>query len=446
MVNSPTRLARRLRMPHFLVEGQHPIRGQIRLSGAKNAASKIILATLLSSETSVIENVPLIGELDVAEEILQHAGATVQREGHRWEVNPSHLASNGVPELSRQNRLSVLALAPLLARTGQAEMPMVGGDLIGPRPINFHLAALRAMGAEITTTPTVVRAQAHRLQGSKIELPYPSVGATETIILAAVLANGRTIIRNAAIEPEVMDLLQMLQTMGAIVELGTDRVVIIDGVPKLHGTTYTVIPDRIEAASLACLALASRGEIFVEQARQADLLTFLTTIRRMGAAFSVQADGIVFRTPGRLQAVKVETDTHPGFMTDWQQPLVAVMTQADGVSIMHETVYEDRFGYTATLRDMGADIQTSTDCWGELPCRWHGRQLVHSCRVTGPSDLHGATITVPDIRAGMAHLIAAMVARGTSTLHGIEHLDRGYERLDERLRGLGAHIVRRQDE
>lgn len=412
------------------------------MSGAKNAASKILLASLLSAETSVIDNVPILGETAVAEEIIGHVGGRVERDGHRWTVTTADMRRDTVPTLSRKNRLPVLALGPLLGRTGQAEVPVVGGDAIGPRPVNFHLAALRAMGAVVTTTPTSVRAEARRLHGAVIELPYPSVGATETIALAAVLAEGRTIIRNAAVEPEVTDLLQMLQSMGAIVELGTNRVLIIDGVAKLHGTSYTVIPDRIEAASFASLALATGGDIFVEQARQADMVTLLTTIRRMGGQFTVQPDGIRFFTNGRLHGVAVETDTHPGFMTDWQQPIVTVMTQAVGQSTIHETVYEDRFGYTGTLRSMGADITTSTDCWGHLPCRWWAGDYTHSCRVNGPTPLHGTAITIPDIRAGMAHLIAAMVAEGQSTLMGVEHLDRGYERLDERLRALGAKIER----
>lgn len=426
----------------YQVQGGVPLHGTVRLSGAKNAASKILLATMLSPETSVIDNVPLLGETDIAAELIEQFGGHVVRDGHRWTVTTSTLHQPRITALSRKNRLPILTLGILLNRTGEAEVPVLGGDAIGPRPVDFHVAALREMGATIEVSPTSFRATAKRLHGTTISLPYPSVGATESIALAAVLAEGRTVLKNAAVEPEVMDLLQMLQTMGAIIELGTNRTLTIDGVERLHGTSYRVVPDRIEAASFACLALATDGDIFVEEARQPDLVTFLTTIRRMGGSFAVEPNGIRFFRTGPLRGVTVETDTHPGFMTDWQQPLVTVMTQAEGESMVHETVYEDRFGYTKTLQGMGATIETSTECWGQLPCRWWAKNCVHSCRIVGPTPLQAATIDIPDIRAGMAHLIAALIADGSSTLRGVEHLDRGYQDLSSRLRGLGARLER----
>lgn len=428
----------------FAVSGGRPLHGSVTLSGAKNAASKILLATMLSDEPSTIDNVPLLGETDIAAELITGIGGRVDRDGHRWTVVTPTIKQSRVPAPSRKNRLPILTLGLLVNRVGQAEVPVVGGDAIGPRPVNYHLAALKAMGAEVAMSPTSLHARAKRLHGATIDLPYPSIGATESIALAAVLAVGRTTVRNAAVEPEVIDLLQMLQTMGAIIELGPNRTLIIDGVSRLSGTSYRVIPDRIEAASFACLALATGGDIFVTEARQPDLLTFLTTIRRMGGQFEVRPTGIRFFRPGKLQAATVETDTHPGFMTDWQQPLVTVMTQADGQSTIHETVYEDRFGYTNSLVTMGAAITTSTDCWGQLPCRWWAHGYTHSCRITGPTKLQAARLTVPDIRAGMAHLIAALTAEGTSTLSGIEHLDRGYQALETRLQHIGADIQRHQ--
>ncbi len=426
----------------FSVSGGRPLHGTITLSGAKNAASKILLATMLSDEPSTIDNVPLLGETDIAAELITSIGGQVTKDGHRWTVQTPTIQHNTVPQLSRKNRLPILTLGILVNRTGEAEVPVVGGDAIGPRPVNYHLAALKAMGAQVEATDHSFRAVAKRLNGAELTLPYPSVGATETIALAAVLAKGRTILHNAAIEPEVIDLMQMLQTMGAIIEFGTDRTLIIDGVERLHGTTYRVIPDRIEAASFGCLALATGGDIFVEEARQADLITFLTTIRRMGGQFEVLPTGIRFVSRGALKGVVVETDTHPGYMTDWQQPLVTVMTQAQGQSTVHETVYEDRFGYTKTLVAMGANITTSTDCWGELPCRWWAHGYVHSCKIIGPTKLQPAEIIIPDIRAGMAHLIAALTANGTSMLTGVEHLDRGYQDLVTRLQQLHADIKR----
>lgn len=428
----------------FVVYGGQPLKGRIQVAGAKNAASKILLATMLSSETSTIENVPLSGETDIAAELIAQIGGEVDRREHTWTLTTSTVRQNHVPAQSRKNRLPILTLGPLLHRTGQAEIPMVGGDAIGPRPVNFHLAALQMMGATISTSGDRITARAKRLRGSRIALPYPSVGATESIALAAVLADGRTVIENAATEPEVIDLLQMLQMMGAIIELGPNRMVVIDGVERLRGAHYRVIPDRIEAASFACLALATDGDIVVENARQNDLMTFLTTIRRLGGGFEIDATGIRFFRADPLRAISVETDTHPGFMTDWQQPLLTVLTQADGVSRVHETVYEDRFGYTQTLRAMGARIEVSDECWGELNCRWWAKGYMHSCRVTGPTPLQGMDIDIPDIRAGMAHLIAALAANGTSRLRGLNHLDRGYERLAPRLQSLGARLIRRK--
>lgn len=426
----------------FSVTGGQPLHGTIALSGAKNAASKILLATMLSEEPSVIDNVPLLGETDIAAELIESIGGTVKRDGHRWTVATPTIRTHTVPQLSRKNRLPILTLGILVHRAGEAEVPVVGGDNLGARPVNYHLAGLKAMGAEVTTTPTSFWAKAKRLVGAEISFPYPSIGATETVAMAAVLAKGRTIIHNAAVEPEVIDLLQMLQTMGAIIELGTNRTLIIDGVERLHGTTYSVIPDRIEAASFACLALATNGNVVVEGAKQEDLVTFLTTIRRMGGEFEVLPTGIRFSRGGDLRGVAVETDTHPGYMTDWQQPIVTVLTQAAGTSTVHETVYEDRFAYVKTLQAMGANIITSTECFGQLPCRWWAHGYVHSCRIQGPTKLQAAQIAIPDIRAGMAHLIAALTADGTSILTGVEHLDRGYQDLVVRLQSLGATITR----
>lgn len=428
----------------YLIDGGRPLTGTVTLSGAKNAASKILLATMLSAEPSTIANVPLLGETDIASELITAIGGRVVKHGGRWTVTTESITNSTVSSLSRKNRLPILTLGILVNRTGQAEVPVVGGDVIGPRPVNYHLAALKAMGAEVEATANCFRARAKRLHGTTINLPYPSVGATETIALAAVQATGRTVIQNAAIEPEVIDLLQMLQTMGALIEMGTGRTLIIDGVERLHGTNYRVLPDRIEAASFACLALATGGEIMLNEAKQSDMITFLNTVRRMGGQFDVRLDGIKFYRRGALRGVAVETDTHPGFMTDWQQPLVTVMTQADGRSTVHETVYEDRFAYTKTLVNMGANIITSDDCWGKLPCRWWAHGYIHSAEINGPTPLQGTDIVVPDIRAGMAHLIAALTASGRSTLSGIEHLDRGYQDLDSRLISLGARLRRQK--
>jgi UDP-N-acetylglucosamine 1-carboxyvinyltransferase len=265
------------------------------------------------------------------------------------------------------------------------------------------------------------------------------VGATETVILAGVLARGRTRIENAALEPELNDLVRLLQQMGAIIEFGAGRTITIDGVAKLHGAKYEVMPDRLEAASFANLAIATGGEIIVEGARQSEMVTFLNTVRRIGADFEVNDGGIRFRRGADgLNGIELETDTYPGFATDWQQPTVVTLTQAKGISVVHETVYEDRFGYTEDLKRMGADIGVFAKCLGELDCRFRNHSERHSAVIKGPTPLHGAEIEIPDIRAGMAQVIAALVAEGESTLTGVHHLERGYEKLWDKLTALGA--------
>ena len=420
-----------------------PLRGQVRVAGAKNAASKMMIASLLTDGEVIIDNCPLINEISITAEICAAVGAHVIRDGSRVILRTEHIQNTTVTDLSRANRISILALAPLLHRAGQAVVPMVGGDAIGPRPVDYHLDGLRQMGATIESSGHAYHAKAPKsgLQGTTIALPYPSVGATENIILAGVLAHGRTRIENAAVEPEIVDLVKFLQQMGAIVEFGANRTIVIDGVAKLRGATYSVLPDRLEVASWANAAIATNGEIMVSGARQDELGTFLNTVRRMGGDFEVSPEGIGFkRGKFGLVGIELETDTYPGFATDWQQPTVVTLTQAKGISVVHETVYEDRFGYTEDLRNMGADIGVFAKCLGELPCRFRNRSERHSAVIIGSTPLAGTSIEIPDIRAGMAQVIAALVAEGESTLTGVSHLERGYAQLWTKLEAVGAAI------
>ncbi|HVQ44270.1 MAG TPA: UDP-N-acetylglucosamine 1-carboxyvinyltransferase [Candidatus Saccharimonadia bacterium] len=423
------------------IRGGRALSGRVRVAGAKNAASKMMIASLLTDEEVELENCPQIEELSITAEICAAVGAHVRRDGGHVTLHTPSVTSTRVAKMSRANRISILALAPLLHRSGEAEVPRVGGDAIGPRPVNFHLRALEQMGAVIEEHEEYYRARAPKggLHGTTVTLPFPSVGATESVMLAGVLAKGRTRIENAAVEPEITEIVKFLQQMGAIIELGANRVLTIDGVEKLHGAKFRVLPDRLEAASFANLALATDGEIIVEDARQSDMVTFLNTVRRIGGDYEVLPEGIRFRRgPGGLVGVELETDTYPGFATDWQQPTVVTLTQAKGISVVHETVYEDRFGYTEDLRRMGADIGVFAKCLGELPCRFQHHSERHSAVIKGPTPLHATTIDIPDIRAGMAQVIAALVATGESTLTGVHHLDRGYEKLWDKLAALGA--------
>jgi UDP-N-acetylglucosamine 1-carboxyvinyltransferase len=302
---------------------------------------------------------------------------------------------------------------------------------------------LRNFGAVIEELENGTRLSAPKgLHGAKIKLPYPSVGATEQVLLTAVRAEGLTELSGAAIEPEIMDLIAILQKMGAIISVDTDRVIRIEGVSELKGYSHRAIFDRNEAASWACAALATNGNIFVGGARQQDMTTFLNVYRKVGGAFEIEDDGIRFWHPGGdLKPVVLETDVHPGFMTDWQQPLVVALTQAKGLSIIHETVYENRFGFTDALVQMGAQIQIYKECLGGTACRFGQRNFNHSAVISGPTPLHAADIRVPDLRGGFSHMVAALAAKGTSNVTNVQLISRGYEHFLQKLTDLGADFT-----
>lgn len=433
-------------METLVITGGRPLTGTVRLAGAKNSIGKLLVASLLTAEPVVLRNVPSSGETDIAAELCAEIGSVIERSGDTMRIQTRDILNPRVKALSRQNRVPILALGPLLARAGQAEVPKLGGDRIGPRPVDFHIAALERLGAVIETTDAIYRARAERgLRGGRVALPYPSVGATENVLLAAVRAEGQTTIANAAIEPEIIDMVKMLQNMGAIIELGADRTVHIEGVGRLRGVEHTLISDRIEAASFGVAAIATGGDVLVKGAVQEHLITLLNSVRRVGGEYAVTPEGIRFFRAGPLRSLHIETDTHPGFMTDWQQPFAVLLTQAAGESIIHETVYEDRFGYADDLRRMGAGVTVIPRCLGAIPCRFSGKMYNHTALIRGATRLTNAAVAIHDIRAGMAHIIAALIAGGTSQITGVEHLDRGYERIDERMRELGADIQRLKD-
>ena len=280
------------------------------------------------------------------------------------------------------------------------------------------------------------------MKGGIIHLPYPSVGATENSVLAAVTARGTTLIKNAAVEPEILDLILFLQKLGANIVLDIDRTITVQGTRSFRPVEHYIISDRIEAASFAMLALATGGRIFVEGAEQRNLITFLNAIREIGGCFSVKQNGIEFWSEGALKGgLHIETDVHPGFMTDWQQPFVVLLTQASGSSIVHETVYENRFGYVETLMKMGAEISTFRQCLGGRICRFNDHAHPHSVIVRGKTVLHGTSITIPDLRAGFSYVMAGLVAQGESVLSGVDLLTHGHERIVVKLHALGADVT-----
>lgn len=430
-------------MAKFIIKGGKPLFGEITIAGAKNAVSKMMVTSLLTDEPCILENVPAIGEIDIVVEFLKNIGSSIDAAGPLVKIATPTIKNNRVHTLTRRNRIPILALGPLLARTGEAEVPILGGDKLGPRPVDIHLEGLAKLGARIQITKDSYHAWAKDgLHGAEIELRFPSVGATENIMLAAVLAKGKTVIKNAALEPEIIELVKMLQKMGAIVELCPPRTITIEGVEKLHGATHRTLADRNECVSMACLAIATNGRIVLKGAVQEHLITFLNAVRRMGGEYEVTDDGIAFSKARELTPVEIRTDVHPGFMTDWQQPLAVLLTQANGISTIHETIYEDRFAYALDLNEMGAKIKVSTDCPPNDPCRLSGKNHYHFATIEGPTTLSSKNLSVRDLRSGMVDILAALVATGVSEVEGVEEIDRGYERIDERLRQLGADITR----
>ena len=432
---------------YYEILGQKPLNGEIKVAGAKNAATKQMVASLLSPEPVILHNVPDIGDVKVTEELIKGVGTKVERIGPnslRLET-PEIKTTEILQTYSGINRIPILLLGPLLAREKEAKVPAMGGCRIGKRPVNFHTMGLRQMGAIIDENEKGFFATTRGLKGTHIELPFPSVGATENMILSGCMAEGMTVIKNAAVEPEVIDLVMMLQKMGANISVDVDRTIMIEGEKRLHGAEHYVIPDRIEAASFAVAAIMTGGQIEVIDARQEHMTSFFNLLKRVGAPFEIKTDRVIFGGSfDKLNPVALETDVHPGFMTDWQQPFVMMLTQAEGISVVHETVYERRFGYTEALKQMGAQIQLFNECLGGKPCRFAGRGHPHSAVISGPVSLKAADIEIPDLRAGFSYLVAALAAKGKSKITGIHYIERGYENIIDKLKVLGADIERKE--
>ena len=432
-------------MSTITINGGKPLVGRVELKGAKNLVTKAMVAALLGETPSRLLDVPHISDVEVVSGLLQLHGVAITHDPITGDMvldssNVEQARMVDIDAHAGSSRIPILFCGPLLHRLGEAFIPGLGGCEIGDRPVDFHFDVLRSFGAVIEKLPTGTRLSAPEgLHGAKISLPYPSVGATEQVLLSACVADGKTELSGAAIEPEIIDLISILQKMGAIISVDTDRVIRIEGVKRLTGFTHNALFDRNEAASWAAAALATHGDIFVGGARQVEMMTFLNVYRKVGGGFDIHDDGIRFFHPGdELSPVVIETDVHPGFMTDWQQPLVVALTQANGLSIVHETVYENRFGFTDALRQMGAQIQIYKDCLGGHPCRFGQRNYLHSAVISGPTELHAADIRVPDLRGGFSHVVAALAAEGTSNVSNVQLISRGYERFIQKLGDLGA--------
>lgn len=414
-------------MGKFVIVGGNHLKGSIRVSGSKNASLPILAATLLNSGVSTIHEVPKLKDVLVMKELLTYLGAQITDDGHTVTVDTGLVQPVEISEeLMRKMRASNLVLGSLLSRFGWAKMSYPGGCNIGSRPMNLHIKGLTAMGVKITEKFGFITAEAADLHGAEIHLDLPSVGATENILMAAVLAKGQTIIRNAAKEPEIVDLQNYLNAAGARVKgAGTD-VIRVEGVVELGTVTHTVIPDRIEAGTHMIAAAVTGGDVTVANVIPEHLEPVIAKLREAGVEVTVGDDLVRVQSTGKIQAADLKTMAYPGFPTDMQAQMMALLTLAEGTSVISETIFENRFKHVPELRRMGADIKLEG----------------HTAIVKGVPRLSGACIEATDLRAGAALVLAALAAEDGTVLDNIEHIDRGYERLEKKYNALGARIIR----
>lgn len=436
--------------PMLKIIGGTPLYGCVRAGGAKNASYKLMIAALLGQEESRLINLPGISDVDMVGQIIRELGGDVRTVGdHTLFVDPKKLNSSIVkPEYGEGSRASSLFMAPLLAKFGYAEVPFPGGDKIGKRPLDRHIEGLEKMGAKFVIENNTLKAKTDGLKGAKYRFEKNTHTGTETLITAAVLAEGKTILENAALEPEIDDLIAFLNSMGARIRRRSFKVIEIEGVKTLDGAIHRIMPDRNEIVSYACAAIASKGDIVIENARQKDLVAFLDKLEEAGAGYEVGEYGIRFYYKGELKATDVEVEIHPGFMTDWQPLWATLICHAHGESIIHETVSQNRFQYVDTLRKMGAKIETF-DPQVENPDKVYNFNWedvlptdIRAIKIFGPTAFQGGEFVVHDLRAGATTLLAAISGKGTTILHNIEQIERGYEKIDEKLKLMGANIQR----
>ncbi|HEY0113627.1 MAG TPA: UDP-N-acetylglucosamine 1-carboxyvinyltransferase [Allosphingosinicella sp.] len=423
-------------MDRIIIRGGKRLEGRIPISGAKNAALTLLPCALLTDEPLTLRNLPRLADVDSFGHLLNQLGVSTTVEGARADefgrvmtLRASNIASTVAPyDIVRKMRASILVLGPLVARAGEATVSLPGGCAIGMRPVDLHLKALEALGAEIEIAAGYVKAKAPPggLQGGTISFPFVSVGATENALMAAVLAKGETIIENAAREPEITDLAQCLMAMGADISgLRTDTLV-IRGKDRLHGATYSVMPDRIEAGSYACAAGITGGSLELLGARRETMPSILSGLSEAGLIVEDTKDGIRVAADGGLKPLSLSTAPYPAFPTDMQAQFMAMLTLAEGTSLLTETIFENRYMHVPELNRMGAEIEV------------RGRSAV----VRGVDSLVGAPVMATDLRASMGLVLAGLAAGGETEVHRVYHLDRGYERLEEKLQAVGADVER----
>ena len=422
----------RIRAPRFIVQGGTPLRGVVRVSGAKNHVLAAMCAALLTDEDMVLTNVPDISDVDSLAELLTSLGATVERlSDGRLRLNAGGVTTFEAPtELISENRASFQVMGPLVTRHGYASSAPPGGDVIGQRPIDVHLSGFEAMGADVSREGERFVARAPdgggSLVGTRVFMDYPSVSGTQNVMMAATLARGKTTIVNAATEPEVQELAILLNAMGARIEGIGSQIVVVEGVERLHGATGRIMPDRIEAGTFAIAAAMTAGDVEIEDAPVQVLDALLNKLRAAGATVEQGEGRLRVTRKAGLRAINFQALPYPGLATDLHAPMAALLTQAAGVSIIHERVFDNRMLYVGELRKMGAEIVSTGS----------------SAIVSGPMALHGATVRALDVRAGASVMLAALVAQGSTVIDEVSHLDRGYERLHLKLQALGAQVER----
>lgn len=417
--------------PVLQVSGRTQLQGHVQISGAKNAALVILAGALLCPSDCRIRNVPSLVDVARMGQLLSSVGVKFEQQGDVIDINAAQISTSQAPyELVSKLRASFFVIGPLLARLGVAKVPLPGGCAIGARPVNLHVQGLRAMGADVHIEHGVVHAAVPgngRLKGAKIYLDYPSVGATETLMMAATLAEGESIIENAAQEPEVVDLANFCRAMGAKISGAGSKTLVISGVPRLHDVDYSIIPDRIEAGTFLIAGAITRSEILLSPVIPEHITAAISKLRKIGVQIIMESPNCIRVSPGEQQvATDIETLPYPGFPTDLQAPFMALLTLCEGNSLITETVFENRLHHVPELSRMGADIRVK------------GNTAI----VRGVPMLSGAPVIGSDLRASAALVLAALAAEGTSTIQGLHHLDRGYEKFEEKLKKLGANIVR----
>ncbi|HSL95269.1 MAG TPA: UDP-N-acetylglucosamine 1-carboxyvinyltransferase [Thermoleophilia bacterium] len=414
------------REERLFVRGGARLEGEVVLAGAKNSALKLLAASLLTPETSVVHRVPRITDVELMVEMLRALGAHVAGEGATLTIDPGGRLEGCAPyELVRQMRASIIVMGPLVARLGEATIAMPGGCNIGPRRIDFHIRGLEKLGARIDIDHGFIKVRADRLKGAVVALDYPSVGATENLLMAATAADGVTVIENAAREPEIVDLAAFLTAMGAVVKGAGTSTLQVEGGHALHGAEHTVIADRIEAGTYLIMGAATAGDVTVVGLDPMHLELFLAKLRSAGVEVDESERRIRARRDGPLAPVDISTLPHPGFATDLQAQIMVLLSLAEGTSIVTENVFENRFVVVDELNRLGAGIVTSG----------------HHAVVAGPRRLSGTVVEAPDLRGGAALVTAGLAADNTTEVRGAGHIFRGYERLEEKLRGLGADVA-----